>query len=250
MTTNTTPCRRRDDRRTTSRLHPTPPARPGRARHRHHRRRGTQRHRHRSPRRGRPHFLYRHRDLLERIHAAETQPPDKPEDAAPRSPAPHCKPTCSPPSNAAPAWPHAPNNSRTAYPNCSANKPGAQPDSAHPPTSTNFNNASSTLEQQAVDLRLQLEERDQDLAAARAANRELMAQTQRIPADRMTHPPKRLHNTCCAHTVQQSAAGPAQTPETYSSFGPDPKRTAPTAASTAKHPTNDYAKKPRPGRNR
>ena len=32
------------------------------------------------------------------------------------------------------------------------------------------------LEQQAVDLRLQLEERDQDLAAARAANRELMAQ--------------------------------------------------------------------------
>jgi hypothetical protein len=32
------------------------------------------------------------------------------------------------------------------------------------------------LEQQAIDLRLQLEERDQDLAAARAANRELMAQ--------------------------------------------------------------------------
>ena len=32
------------------------------------------------------------------------------------------------------------------------------------------------LEQQDVDLRLQLAERDQDLAAARAANRELMAQ--------------------------------------------------------------------------
>jgi chromosome segregation ATPase len=32
------------------------------------------------------------------------------------------------------------------------------------------------LEQQVVDLRLQLAERDQDLAAARAANRELMAQ--------------------------------------------------------------------------
>jgi hypothetical protein len=32
------------------------------------------------------------------------------------------------------------------------------------------------LEQQAVDLRLQLEERDEELAAARAANRELMAQ--------------------------------------------------------------------------
>jgi hypothetical protein len=32
------------------------------------------------------------------------------------------------------------------------------------------------LEQQAIDLRLQLEERDQDLAAARNANRELIAQ--------------------------------------------------------------------------
>jgi transposase-like protein len=32
------------------------------------------------------------------------------------------------------------------------------------------------LEQQAVDLRIQLDERDQDLAAARAANRELMTQ--------------------------------------------------------------------------
>ena len=33
-----------------------------------------------------------------------------------------------------------------------------------------------TLEQHTIDLRLQLEERDDDLAAARAANRELMAQ--------------------------------------------------------------------------
>jgi chromosome segregation ATPase len=32
------------------------------------------------------------------------------------------------------------------------------------------------LEQQATDLRLQLEERDEELTAARAANRELMAQ--------------------------------------------------------------------------
>ena len=32
------------------------------------------------------------------------------------------------------------------------------------------------LEQQAADLQLQLEERDEELTAARAANRELMAQ--------------------------------------------------------------------------
>ena len=40
------------------------------------------------------------------------------------------------------------------------------------------------LEQQAVDLRLQLAERDQDLAAARAANRELMAQLNTAPRHR------------------------------------------------------------------
>ena len=40
------------------------------------------------------------------------------------------------------------------------------------------------LEQQTVDLRLQLAERDQDLAAARAANRELMAQLNTAPRHR------------------------------------------------------------------
>ncbi len=40
------------------------------------------------------------------------------------------------------------------------------------------------LEQQAIDLRLQLEERDQDLAAARAAHRELMAQLNAAPRNR------------------------------------------------------------------
>ena len=39
-----------------------------------------------------------------------------------------------------------------------------------------LNQTINQLEQQAIELRLQLEERDQDLAAARAANRELIAQ--------------------------------------------------------------------------
>jgi len=39
-----------------------------------------------------------------------------------------------------------------------------------------LNHKVTQLEQQAIDLRLQLEERDQELAAARAANRELMGQ--------------------------------------------------------------------------
>src|SRR6478672_9824131 len=39
-----------------------------------------------------------------------------------------------------------------------------------------LNQTINHLEQQAIDLRLQLDERDQDLTAARAANRELIAQ--------------------------------------------------------------------------
>jgi hypothetical protein len=38
-----------------------------------------------------------------------------------------------------------------------------------------LNQTITHLEQQAIDLRLQVEERDEDLAAARATNRELMA---------------------------------------------------------------------------
>ncbi|WP_261898417.1 hypothetical protein [Mycobacterium marinum] len=57
-----------------------------------------------------------------------------------------------------------------------------------------------SLEQQVVDQRLQLEERDQDLAAARAANREPRTddRTQFVPANRITHPTKRLRHTCRA----------------------------------------------------
>lgn len=39
----------------------------------------------------------------------------------------------------------------------------------------------TSLEQQVIDLRMQLDERDQDLAAARSANRELMAQINTTP---------------------------------------------------------------------
>ena len=44
------------------------------------------------------------------------------------------------------------------------------------------------LEQQAIDLRLQLEERDQDLNAARAANRELMTQINTPATTTQTRP--------------------------------------------------------------
>ena len=81
-------------------------------------------------------FLYRHRELLEQIHAAAAQPRPPPPAVGRRSPAPPCRPTCSPPSSAAPAWPPAPTTSRPACPPCSASTPGASPGSAPPTTST------------------------------------------------------------------------------------------------------------------
>ena len=60
-------------------------------------------------------FLYRHRDLLEKIHAlqAEPVPGDTP---GLRSPEPRCKPTCSPPTN-------APSGSTPASANSSSGSP-------------------------------------------------------------------------------------------------------------------------------
>ena len=75
-------------------------------------------------------FLYRHRDLLEQIHAAEAQPP---------------------------------------------NAPGVGPAVSRASLQADLTNAHQRAVRLAARVH-QLEERDDDLAAARAANRELMAQ--------------------------------------------------------------------------
>jgi hypothetical protein len=56
------------------------------------------------------------------------------------------------------------------------------------------------LEQQAIDLQIQLEERDQDLAAARAANRELMTQLNTQDSTRTRLPQTR--NPRAPHSLQ------------------------------------------------
>lgn len=118
-------------------------------------------------------FIYRHRDLLERIHAAETQPPDKP--------------------GTGPAVTRASLQADllAAQQRCTrmaartqqletrlSDQLGEQIWRASglgaPTDIDELHTRIVTLEQQIIDLRLQLEERDQDLAAARAANRELM----------------------------------------------------------------------------
>ncbi|MGI8869762.1 MAG: DUF6262 family protein [Mycobacteriales bacterium] len=120
-------------------------------------------------------FLYRHRDLLEQVHTAEVQPRTRRRPAQ-RSPAHRCKPTFAPPSNAAPAWPHEPSSSRRACPNCSANQTWHASGLGAPTDIEELQRKIVFLEQQVVDLRLQIDDRDQELAAARGANRELMTQ--------------------------------------------------------------------------
>ena len=171
-------------RRTTSRLRPTPPTRPHRPRTTRSRRRRSSASPASPARRGRPHLPLpppRPARTGPRRRRPATRPPRA---SDPRSPAPHCRPTCSPPSNAASAWPPAPSNWRNACPNYSANKPGAQSGLGAPDDIDQLKQRIVTLEQQVVDLRLQLEERDQDLAAARAANRELMTRLNTTTANR------------------------------------------------------------------
>ncbi|WP_343577543.1 DUF6262 family protein [Mycobacterium sp.] len=118
-------------------------------------------------------FLYRHRDLLERIHAAETEPSDNPEIGPPVTRA------------------SLKADLLAAQQRCTRMAARTQQLEARlsellgeqawratglgaPTDIDQLQHDIVSLEQQVVELRLQLEERDQDLAAARAANRELM----------------------------------------------------------------------------
>ncbi len=118
-------------------------------------------------------FLYRHRDLLERIHTADTQPPDKP----------GVGPSVTRASLQSDLLAAQQRCTRMAARTQQLEKRlsellGEQAWRATglgaPTDIDQLQQRIVTLEQQVVDARLQLEERDQDLAAARAANRELM----------------------------------------------------------------------------
>jgi chromosome segregation ATPase len=54
----------------------------------------------------------------------------------------------------------------------------------HAPDLDQLRQQTASLQQQIIDLRLKLEERDEEIGAARAANRELMAQLNATPRRR------------------------------------------------------------------
>lgn len=120
-------------------------------------------------------FLYRHRDLLERIHAAETQPPDQP-DIGPRVTRASLQADLLGAQQRCTRMAARTQQLEIRLSELLGEQAWRATGLGTPTDIDQLQQHILTLEQQIVELRLQLEERDQDLAAARAANRELMAQ--------------------------------------------------------------------------
>ena len=121
-------------------------------------------------------FLYRHRDLLEKIHAIEAAPP-----AASGTPGPAVT-RASLQADLLAAHERALRLTAHIHQlekrlsDALGEQAWRESGLGAPADIDTLIQKITHLEQQAIDLRLQLEERDQDLAAARDANRELMAQ--------------------------------------------------------------------------
>jgi len=121
-------------------------------------------------------FLYRHRDLLEKIHALEAAPP-----AAGQAPGPGVT-RASLQADLLAAHERAIRLTarirqlEQRLSEVLGEQAWRESGLGAPADIDALQQTITHLEQQAADLRLQLGERDQDLAAARAANRELMTQ--------------------------------------------------------------------------
>lgn len=95
-------------------------------------------------------------------------------EPAPPSPEPRSKPTSSPPTNA-PSASTPESHLEKRLSETLGEQTWRESGLGAPADIDALNHTIAHLEQQMIDLRLQVEERDEDLAAARAANRELMA---------------------------------------------------------------------------
>ena len=121
-------------------------------------------------------FLYRHRDLLEKLHALEAEPPATGEGTGP------AVTRASLQADLLAAHERAVRlNARVQHlerrlSEALGEQAWRESGLGAPTDIDALNQKIVHLEQQLIDLRLQLEERDEDLAAARATNRELMTQ--------------------------------------------------------------------------
>ncbi|ALO98752.1 hypothetical protein SHL15_7760 [Streptomyces hygroscopicus subsp. limoneus] len=124
-------------------------------------------------------FLYRHRDLLAQIHAQAAEPSTTPGGHGPAVSRASLKADL--------AAAHA-RSARLAaqvrrleqrLSEVLGDQVWRESGIGGPEDTEQFKARITTLEQQVIDLELKLQERDDDLAAARAANRDLMAQLNR-----------------------------------------------------------------------
>jgi hypothetical protein len=121
-------------------------------------------------------FLYRHRDLLGKIHALEAAPPAAGVPAGPAVTRASLQADLLAPHERSVRLAARVRQLEKRLSETLGEQAWRESGLGAPADTDALSQQVTHLEQQAIDLRLQLEERDQDLAAARAANRELMAQ--------------------------------------------------------------------------
>lgn len=118
-------------------------------------------------------FLYRHRDLLAQLHAAQAQPPHESSHGPIATRASLQADLLAAHERARRLTAHIQQLERRLS-EALGDQAWRQSGLGAPSDLDQLTARITTLEQQTIDLQLTLEERDQDLAAARAANRELM----------------------------------------------------------------------------
>ena len=121
-------------------------------------------------------FLYRHRDLLDKIHALEATPPAPADALGPAVTRASLQADLLAAGERAQRLNGRVRQLEKRLSEVLGEKAWQESGLGVPADVDALNQKISHLEQQAIDLRLQLDERDQDLTAARAANRELIAQ--------------------------------------------------------------------------
>ncbi|WP_147269072.1 hypothetical protein [Sphaerisporangium album] len=130
-------------------------------------------------------FLYRHRNLLDQVHAQAAEPHTVPAAAGPPSAGPPCKPTCSPPTPAQPALAAHVRRLEARLSKVLGEQVWRESGIGALQDTEQCKARLTTLDQQVVNLELRSQDRDDDLAAAHAANLEADGPDQ--PPTRRTH---------------------------------------------------------------
>ncbi|MBV9450716.1 MAG: hypothetical protein JO345_32980 [Streptosporangiaceae bacterium] len=121
-------------------------------------------------------FLYRHRDLLAKIHALEAAPPPAGQGSGPAVIRASLQADLLAAHERAIRLQTRIQQLEKRLSEALGEQAWRESGLGAPPDINALTQQVTHLEQQAIDLRVQLEERDEELTAARAANRELMAQ--------------------------------------------------------------------------